>query len=90
MTLLVVGVDRLGNMPAALREYGVGHIIHWSGRKDRNRAIPQNVHMILIVYDFVNHGLMENVKSQAKRRRLPIFFVRRGVAELREALTAGE
>lgn len=90
VTLLVVGGDRLGNMPTVLREYGAGHIIHWSGRKDRNRAIPRNVHMVLIVYDFINHGLMENIKAQAKRRRMPIVFVRRGVAELQQALIAGE
>lgn len=80
----------MGNMPEALKQYGVGHIVHWSGRKDRNRTIPQHVHMILIVYDFVNHGLMESVKTQAKRRRLPIFFVKRGVAELQQAMIAAE
>jgi len=90
VTLLVVGGDRLGNMPIALRQHGVAHIVHWSGRKHRSRAVPRNVHMILIVYDFVNHGLMESVKTQAKRRGLPIFFVRRGIAEIHQALTAGE
>jgi hypothetical protein len=88
VTLLVVGGDRLGNMPLALRKYGVRHIIHWAGRKARSRAVPSHVQVILIVYDFVNHGLMEDVKAQAKRRRLPIFYVRRGVADLHQALTA--
>lgn len=86
MTVLLVGADRLGNMPRELEDHGASEIIHWSGRKERNRDIPRNVDMILVVHDYVNHALMDSVKGQAKRRRLPIIFAKRGVADLKQAL----
>lgn len=90
MTVLLVGADRLGNMPKELEDHGVSEIIHWPGRKGRNRDIPQHVDMVLIVHDYVNHGLMDSVKGQAKRRQLPIIFAKRGVADLKQALRNGK
>lgn len=86
MTVLLVGADRLGNMPKELEDHGASEIIHWSGRKERNKYIPQHVDMVLVVHDYVNHALMESVKGQAKRRRLPVIFAKRGVADLKQAL----
>jgi len=87
MTVLLVGADRLGNMPKKLEDHGASKIIHWPGRKDRNKTIPQHVDMVLIVHDFVNHGLMDSVKGQAKRRQLPIIYAKRGVSDLKQALS---
>ena len=89
MTVLLVGADRLGNMPKELEDQGASKIIHWSGRKERNKDIPLHVDMILVVHDYVNHALMDSVKGQAKRRRLPIVFAKRGVADLKQALRNG-
>lgn len=90
MTVLLIGADRLGNMPKELEDHGAREIIHWSGRKERNREIPRHVDMVLVVHDYVNHALMYSVKGQAKRRRLPIIFAKRGVAELKQALSNGK
>lgn len=87
MTVLLVGADRLGNMPKELEEHGASEIIHWTGRKERNRDIPRHADMILIIHDFVNHALMDCVKGQAKRRCLPIIFAKRGVADLKLTLS---
>ncbi|MBS3948862.1 MAG: DUF2325 domain-containing protein [Dethiobacter sp.] len=65
-------------------------IIHWSGRKERNKDVPRHVDMILVVHDYVNHALMDSVKGQAKRRRLPIIFAKRGVTDLQKALRNGK
>ena len=86
MTVLLVGADKLGNMPKELEDHGASEIIHWSGRKEKNRDIPRNVDMILVIHDYVSHALMNSVKGQAKRRRLPIIFAKRGVAELKQVL----
>jgi hypothetical protein len=88
MTVLLVGGDQLGNIPRELEEYGCEEIIHWKGRKnsDKKRSIPQNVDMVLVLHDFVNHSLMDAVKEQAKRRRLPILFSRRGTVEVKQVL----
>lgn len=89
MTVLLVGADRLGNMPRELEEHGATEIIHWSGRKERNRDIPRHVGMILVVHDYINHALMSSVKGQAKSRRLPMIYVKRGVADLKQAMANG-
>ncbi len=86
MTVLLVGADRLGNIPHELKNHGCTEIIHWTGRKERTRPIPERVEMVLVIHDFVNHGLMDSVKTQARRRRLPIFFAKRGIAGLKQAL----
>ncbi|KKM09560.1 hypothetical protein SY88_18365 [Clostridiales bacterium PH28_bin88] len=88
LTVLLVGADQLGNIPKELEQYGCKEIIHWSGRKaqTRKKSIPANVHMVLLFHDFVSHGLMDIVKEQAKRRRLPIVFSRRGTADLKRAM----
>lgn len=86
MTVLLVGADRLGNIPKELEQYGCKKIIHWDGRKSQNKAIPSKVDMVLVFHDFINHRLMDEVKLQAKKRCLPIVFSRRGVTDLRCAL----
>lgn len=90
LTVLLVGADQLGNLPRELEKHGCKEIIHWSGRKKltRKKVIPACVDMVLVLHDYVNHGLMNNVREQAKNRRLPVFFSRRGTAGLEQALTS--
>lgn len=86
MTVLLVGADRLGNIPKELEQYGCEQLIHWNGRKTPKKEIPANVDLVLVFHDFVNHRLMDDVKGQAKRRCLPILFSRRGISGLRSVL----
>lgn len=86
MTVLLVGADRLGNIPKELEQFGCDKIIHWDGRKLQKKEIPHRVDMVLVFHDFVNHRLMNDVKEQAKKRSLPLLFSRRGVADLRKQL----
>jgi hypothetical protein len=74
-TALVVGADRLGTIPMRLAEEGV-QIIHWRGRNNsfKTKAIPIDVDMVILYWDFVNHPLMQNVKKQAKARGIPLIF----------------
>ncbi len=83
MTVLIVGGDRLGNIPKELRKEGVNEIIHWTGRAKSfcNRAIPKNVDKVILFYDFMNHNLMQSVKRQAKMYRIPISYARRAVIQ---------
>jgi len=83
MTVLIVGGDRLGNIPKELRKEGVNEIIHWTGRAKsfRNRPIPKNVDRVILFYDFMSHNLMQSVKRQAKMCRIPITYARRAVIQ---------
>lgn len=86
MTVLLVGADRLGNIPKELEHYGCKKIIHWDGRKKLDKKIPQQVDMVLMFHDFIGHNLMSKIKLQAKKRNLPVIYSRRGTADLKQAL----
>jgi len=81
MTILIVGADRLGNIPEQLHKEGIEEIIHWSGRKksDLIKTIPKKVDSIILFCDFINHRLMNNIKRQAKAFNIPIVFSKRSM-----------
>lgn len=88
MTALLVGADKLGNIPKVLQDHGYEKLIHWTGRKSstRNKTIPLNVDLVLVFHDYVNHVLMDSIKTQAKERNLSILFSKRGVSALNTSL----
>ena len=81
MTVLVVGADRLGNIPGKLQEEGAEEIIHWTGRHKcfLNKTLPKKVDRVIIFWDFLNHNLMANIKQQAKAAGIPVIFSRRSL-----------
>jgi hypothetical protein len=76
-TALVVGGDHLGTIPIRLGEEGV-KVIHWRGRNNLSKckAIPGNVDLVIIYWDYINHRLMQNVKKQAKSLGIPVIYNR--------------
>lgn len=81
MTVLLVGADRLGNIPVKLQKEGAEEIIHWSGRSKSylNKTIPKKVDMVILFWDFLNHNLMSNIKQQAKAAGIPVVFSKRSL-----------
>lgn len=88
MTVLLVGADNLGTIPEYLNDYGFEKIIHWCGRKakNKNKLIPIKTDMILVFSDFVNHGLMYNIKKAAKEKSIPILYCKRSSSCIHQAL----
>lgn len=85
MAVLVVGADRLGNICDKLHSEGIDEIIHWKGRChscDKACAIPRNVEMVIVIYDFINHCFMEHIKKQAKKRGVPVIYSKRALSDL--------
>jgi hypothetical protein len=81
MSALIIGADKLGNIPEFLQSQGVNEYIHWDGRKKgmRNMDIPENVEMVICLYDFLEHRLTDRVKKITKERHIPCVFARRSV-----------
>lgn len=81
MAILIVGADRLGNIPLHLHKAGAEEIIHWNGRKAvyQTKNIPKHVDQIILFCDFINHRLMYNIKRQAKALSIPIIFSKRSM-----------
>lgn len=88
MTALIVGGDKLGNIPQTLSENGVDKYIHWSGRKKgmRNKKIPTDTDLVIILYDFVEHNLTKLIKNQTKLMSIPCIYSKRATTDLSNKL----
>ncbi|HWO98487.1 MAG TPA: DUF2325 domain-containing protein [Bacillus sp. (in: firmicutes)] len=78
-SLLVVGGDKLGNIPEKLEQQGFKEVIHLNGRKSRmvQMNIPRKVEVILILTDSVNHNLSNVIKKKAQEKSIPICYSKR-------------
>jgi hypothetical protein len=87
-SLLVVGADHLGNISDKLMKSGFEEIIHIDGRKVNmvRKDIPENVDIVFVMTDFVNHNLAKVIKQKAKEREKPIFFVKRSWSSIHQVL----
>lgn len=84
MSALIVGADRLGNIPVFLKDRGISEYIHWDGRKKgmRNMEIPDDIDMVIVLYDFIEHRLTQRIKEHAKQKEIPCIFSRRAISDL--------
>ncbi len=74
MSALVVGGDRIDGIKNVLeKKLGVDTVLHSPGRKQKNlkNGIPQNIDLMVILIDYINHDLMKVYKNMAKKRKLP-------------------
>ncbi|MFS8630047.1 MAG: DUF2325 domain-containing protein [Bacillales bacterium] len=87
-SVLVVGGDRLGEIPEKLATAGFSEVLHISGRRESmvKRDIPKNIDMILVLTDFVNHNISTVIKKKAKKQSIPIFFAKRSWNHINEIL----
>lgn len=78
MTALVIGGDKIDSIRDELLAQGVTDIAHWIGRKhgEKNNTIPKNTQRIVVLTNYVNHGLVGKVKKEAKRLNIPIEYTK--------------
>ncbi|MCT8978809.1 DUF2325 domain-containing protein [Clostridium sp. CX1] len=88
MSILLVGADRLGNITDKLRESGFSSIEHISGRKsnDKKIKIPEKTDLILVLVDYVGHGLTEFIKRESKRTGIKIAFSKRSWTHMEKTI----
>ncbi len=84
MNALLIGADRLGNIPSLLTSHGIADYTHWDGRKKgmRKMKIPTDTDLVIIFTDFIEHRLTERIKSESKQMNIPCIFSRRAVSDL--------
>lgn len=77
--LLIVGADHLGNITEKLMNHGVTKVIHMDGRKVNmiKRNIPDNIDVVFVMTDYINHNLAKVIKQKAKNQDVPTYFVKR-------------
>jgi hypothetical protein len=87
-SLMIVGADHLGNIVDKLSKLGFHEVSHITGRKCQmvKKGIPENVDLILVLTDYVNHNLSKVIKQKAKEQSLPIFFAKRSWCSIHQVL----
>ncbi len=90
MNALLVGADRLGNIPGLLSAYGINISRHVSGRgpaaQRSNGALPRGIDILILFTDFVGHNVMRGYREAARRQGMRFVACRRSVCDLRSAL----
>jgi hypothetical protein len=90
MSALIVGGDRVGPYKDYLLGQGFGPVRHWTGRNQSecHRSIPLDTRVVVVMVDFINHGLAKKIRRAADEMAVPIVFSRRSIGQLSNALAA--
>lgn len=90
MNAVVVGADRLGNIPDLLREMGIQVAKHISGRASAHQrtlpVLPRGTQLLILFTDFLNHNAMRSFRSQAEAQGIRVLACRRSASCLMPAL----
>lgn len=88
MTALIIGGDYIETLRRELLAHGLRRVEHWDGRQPRvtRRAIPVSARLVVILHDYVSHGVSNALKQQAYRRDIPLVFCRSSMHDLRQKL----
>ncbi len=90
MAALIVGGDRVGTYKDFLVQQGYEPVRHWSGRKQSecHRSIPIDTRVVVVLVDYVNHGLARKIRRLAEDMEVPVLFSRRSVGQLSSTLAS--
>lgn len=90
MNALLVGADRLGNIPDVLDSFGIRIAGHVSGRdpthQRRSAPLPSGIGMVILFTDFLGHNVMQRFREAASREGVMFVCCRRSSCALQKAL----
>lgn len=89
MDALVVGADRLGNIPDVLAEFGIAIHKHISGRlpaHQKKADVPGSIGIVILFTDFLGHNVMKSFREAARAQGLPVLCCRRSTCSVKQAL----
>ncbi len=90
MNAMLVGADRLGNIPALLDEFGIRIAAHVTGRDSAHQRraadLPAGVEMVILFTDFLGHNVMQRFRQAACKAGVELVCCRRSVCALKQAL----
>lgn len=90
MQALLVGADRLGNIPNLLAEYGISVVAHVTGRNpSHQRKLPKQgrgVDLLILFTDFLGHNVMNQFRMMAARHNIRVLACRRSCSCLVQGL----
>jgi hypothetical protein len=84
MNAVIVGADRLGNIPELLEKIGIRVTNHISGRAVSHQrqvaALPSNTNLLILFTDFLNHNVMQSYRSRARAQGIRVLACRRSAS----------
>ncbi|NLC28554.1 MAG: DUF2325 domain-containing protein [Campylobacteraceae bacterium] len=82
MQALIVGADEIRPIKTVLEGFGITNITHWNARNENRvnrKSIPNDIACIIMLTSFLNHNTMKKIKTEAKKRGIPLVCARRSV-----------
>ena len=90
MNAMLVGADRLGNIPGVLDEFGIRITAHVTGRdrshQRRATDLPVGVDLVILFTDFLGHNVMQRFREAAGKAGVEFVCCRRSVCALKQVL----
>lgn len=83
MRVLVIGADEITPIKAVLRNLGAKDIEHWDARNENRvnrKPIPAGTDCVVMLTSFLNHNTMKKIKSETKKRNIPLVCAKRSVS----------
>ena len=90
LNAVIVGADRLGNIPDLLDTHNIRIIHHISGRdpshQRRALRLPSGTELVILLTDFLGHNVMKSFRQAAQRSGAKVMACRRSVCAMQQAL----
>ncbi|PLC53810.1 hypothetical protein CR155_10200 [Pollutimonas nitritireducens] len=87
---VVVGADRLGNIPDLLKGHNIAIRQHISGRdpshQKKTLQLPSGTQLLILLTDFLGHNVMKTFRAAAQRSGIRVLACRRSVCSMKQAL----
>ncbi|QIM49158.1 DUF2325 domain-containing protein [Pusillimonas sp. DMV24BSW_D] len=87
---VIVGADRLGNIPDLLKGHNISIHRHISGRdpahQKKNLQLPSGTDLLILLTDFLGHNVMKTFRMAAQRSGVRVVACRRSVCCMQQAL----
>lgn len=90
LSAVIVGADRLGNIPDLLRGHNISITHHISGRdpahQKKTLALPSGTQIVILLTDFLGHNVMKTFRNAALKSGVKVVACRRSVCAMQQAL----
>jgi hypothetical protein len=90
ISAVIVGADRLGNIPDLLKQLNIGITHHISGRdpshQKKTLQLPRGTDLLILLTDFLGHNVMKTFRQAAQRAGIRVVACRRSVCSMKQAL----
>lgn len=84
MNAVLIGADRLGNIPERLASLGIRIVRHVTGRDTSHQrrlpALPRDAQLLILFTDFLGHNVMKSFRAQAQSEGMRVVACRRSAS----------